>query len=45
MQNASIYTPDTVSVEKQKDSKALWKYFRTVNNGSESSENGIPDEI
>ena len=35
----------TVSVEKQKDSKALWNHFRTVNNGSKSSENGIPHEI
>ena len=35
----------TVSVEKQKDSKALWNYFRAVNNGSKSSENGIPDEM
>ena len=35
----------TVSVEKQKDSKALWKHFRAVNNGSKSSENDIPVEI
>ena len=42
MQNASIFK---VSVEKQKDSKALWKHFRIVNNGSKSSENGLPDEI
>ena len=35
----------TVSVEKQKDSKALWNHFRAVNNGSKSSENGIPHEI
>ena len=35
----------TVSLEKQKDSKALWKHFRAVNNGSKSSENDIPVEI
>ena len=35
----------TVSVEKQKYSKALWNHFCAVNNGSKSSENGIPDEI
>ena len=35
----------TVSVEKQKDSKALRNHFRVVNNGSKSSENGIPHEI
>ena len=39
MQSASIYT-----VSKSKK-KALWKYFRAVNNGSKSSENGLPDEI
>ena len=35
----------TVSVEKQKYSKALWNHFRAVNNGLKSSENGIPHEI
>ena len=35
----------TVSVEEQKYSKELWNHFRAVNNGSKSSENGIPDEI
>ena len=34
-----------VSVQKKKDSKALWKHFRTVNNGSISSENGLSGEI
>ena len=34
-----------MSVERQKDSKALWNHFRAVNNGSKSSENGIPHEI
>ena len=35
----------TVSFEKQKDSKAPWNHFRVVNNVSQSSENGITDEI
>ena len=35
----------TVSVEKQKDSKALCNHVHVVTNGSKSSENDKPDEI
>ena len=35
----------TVSVEEQSDTKAPWKYFHAVNNGSTSSENGLLVEL
>ena len=42
MPNASI---SQCLLKSKKDSKALWNHVRVVNNGSKSSENGMPDEI